>query len=77
MLTSTTNHFRILAKVISPFSTIERFTKDELAESEKYVEETLRSRTWVTYMLASYIPTQIRPAFYVINLFDMELTKIS
>ena len=41
------------------------------------MEETLRSRTWVTYMLASYIPVKLRPAFYSLHLLDLELTKIS
>jgi hypothetical protein len=27
-------------------------------------------------MLASYLPSGVRPAFYAINLFDMELSKI-
>lgn len=41
------------------------------------MEETLRSRNWVLYMLGSYYPAQLKPAFYAINLFDLELTKIS
>jgi hypothetical protein len=77
MLASIKNHSNLLRRIIAPFSSVEMFSKDELAASHKYVEETLRSRTWVTYMLASYIPNQIRPAFYTIHLFDMELTKIS
>lgn len=41
------------------------------------MEETLRSRNWVLYMLASYFPAPLKPAFYAIHLFDLELTKIS
>ena len=53
------------------------FTDEELKSSQKYVEETLRSRSWVIYMLASYIPSTLRPAYYAIHLFDMELTKVT
>jgi len=28
-------------------------------------------------MMASYLPQPLRPAFYALHLFDMELTKIS
>ena len=59
------------------FGEVQEFTSQELKNAEKYVEETLRSRTWVTYMLASYIPQQLRPSFYSIHLLDLELTKIS
>lgn len=59
------------------FSSIQQFTPDELKKSQKHVEETLRTRTWVTYMLASYLPVELRIHYYTINLFDMELTKIS
>ena len=59
------------------FSNIQVFSADELKNAQKYVEETLRSRTWVTYMLASYVPVQLRPPFYAIHLLDLELTKIS
>lgn len=59
------------------FGSVQQFTAEELTTAQKYVEETLRSRTWVTYMLASYLPQPVRPAFYAIHLFDMELTKIS
>jgi hypothetical protein len=47
------------------------FTDEELKNSQKYVEETLRSRSWVIYMLASYIPSPLRHAYYAIHLFDM------
>jgi phytoene/squalene synthetase len=66
---------RVCARV--RFGSVEQFTTDELAVAQKYVEETLRSRTWVTYMLASYLPQPVRPAYYAIHLLDMELTKIS
>jgi hypothetical protein len=61
-----------------PFgSNIQEFTSQELANAQKYVEDTLRNRSWVTYMFASYFPVPLRQAFYAIHLFDMELTKIS
>lgn len=61
-----------------PFgSNIQEFTSQELANAQKYVEDTLRNRSWVTYMFASYFPVPLRQPFYAIHLFDMELTKIS
>jgi hypothetical protein len=59
------------------FGDIQEFTPEELKKSEKYVEETLRNRNWVTYMLASYFPQALRPTFYALHLLDLELTKIS
>jgi hypothetical protein len=59
------------------FGSIQVFSADELKNAQKYVEETLRSRTWVTYMFASYLPVQLRSPFYAIHLLDLELTKIS
>ena len=53
------------------FGEIQEFTSEELKNAEKYVEETLRSRTWITYMLASYIPQKIKPSFYALHLLDI------
>lgn len=64
-------------KTAYSFGQIQHFSSEELSKAEKYVEETLRSRTWVSYMLATYFPANLRPSFYAIHLFDMELTKIS
>ena len=59
------------------FGEIQEFSREELGKAEKYVEETLRSRNWVTYMLASYLPRELRPHFYTIQLLDLELIKIA
>lgn len=77
MLTLARRSNAIIRRRAHGFSSLKEFTPEELSKSQKYVEETLRSRTWVTYMLASYLPSQLRIHFYTIHLFDMELTKIS
>lgn len=69
---------KLLERYRYPFSSnIQEFTSQELANAQKYVEDTLRNRSWVTYMFASYFPVGLRQPFYAIHLFDMELTKIS
>ena len=68
---------RLTRSGTSSFGSIQEFSREELARAEKYVEETLRSRNWVTYMLASYLPKPLRPQFYTINLLDLELIKIA
>lgn len=56
---------------------IQEFTDQELKTAQKYVEETLRNRSWILHMFGSYFPGPLKAPYFAIQLFDLELTKIS
>lgn len=47
------------------------FSTEEFDKAEKYVIETLRSRSWADYMLAGYLPKIIRTPYCAIQLFNL------
>ena len=53
------------------------YEEGDLKKAEEYVLETLRSRSWMDYMISSYYPKSLRTAFCTIQLFNLELIKIS
>lgn len=50
--------------------------KDQVASSQKYIEEHVQSKEWIHYMQGKYLPQQIRPAFYSMYWLNHELSKI-
>lgn len=42
--------------VLRPRYLTSHFSEADYSKSEKYVLETLRSRSWIDYMISSYLP---------------------
>ena len=53
------------------------FSEGDVKQAEKYVLETLRSRSWAEYLIANHIPKALRPSYCALRLFDLELIRIS
>ena len=47
------------------------YEEGDLKKAEEYVLETLRSRSWMDYMVSSYYPKALRPAYCTIQLFNL------
>ena len=53
------------------------FEEGDIKKAEEYVVETLRSRSWTDYMISNYYPKSLRMAYCTIQLFNLELMRIS